>query len=180
MKTSKSGKTTNRAGVKRKEARIVPTAKQKAAAIALSNNIQPGKPVRLQSEILREVGYSETMSYKVAEITESRGFLAALEEVGATDFHIASTYKDAMRANRVATIDGTPVETDIPDHAIRLKAADSVARLKGYTPEKQQGASGNTYNTFVQQNNIDPNSPESQSIVDMTLTMLMQQTERSE
>lgn len=56
-----------------------------------------------------------------------------------------------------------------------------LSAIKEYNAMKKRTsgeASGNTYNTFIQQNNLNPNTPEAKELVDSTLEMLMNKTRR--
>lgn len=65
-----------------------------------------------------------------------------------------------------------------PNDNARQAALKLAYDLKGYTGKKEPdpGQAGNTYNTFIQQNHIDPNTPDAKQLVDNTLDLLMQAT----
>lgn len=59
------------------------------------------------------------------------------------------------------------------------KAMDWLAKY-GFADGKDPNAQGDTYNTFIQQNNYDPRTPSAQELADSTLEYLMQKTGRKE
>jgi hypothetical protein len=64
-----------------------------------------------------------------------------------------------------------------PNATARQAALKLAYELKGYTGKAaEQQPIGNTYNTFIQQNNLNPNAPDSKQLVDKTLDMLMDAT----
>lgn len=161
------------ARAKSKKPKIKVTPKQRLTAKAVLDNVGVGKPLRT---VLRQAGYSEGIAKTPRTVTESRGFIQALNELGATDDELALVFRSGLGANRVDTIKGVSELSDVPDIALRVKTAVEVARLKGYSTEVKHA--GATYNTFIQQNNLNPNAPENSNIVDSTLDMLMEQTKR--
>jgi len=95
----------------------------------------------------------KTAEGQVCEILKEpevqRTFQQMLSEMCPDDFH-SQTYRDCMEATKVisanviapggdgmADAHGTTKDfIDVPDYATRLKAADSVSKLKGYISEK--------------------------------------------
>lgn len=130
-----------------------PTAKQRLAAEKIADNIRSDNP-KTTGEILREVGYSEEVSLTPTKVTESKGFLQVLEEAGVTDDRIAKVMEEGLNATRRVG-DG---ELD-PDYAVRHKYMETALKVKNHQAEGVAGT-GNIYNTFIQQNYIDPNSEE--------------------
>lgn len=63
------------------------------------------------------------------------------------------------------------------DTGARQNALKLAYEVKGKGVPKD-GQGGNTYNTFVQQNNINPNTPAAKTLVDDTLDYLMEKTKR--
>ena len=61
----------------------------------------------------------------------TQGFQNALAEAGATPDKMARVVNEAMDARAVVTYRGEAKESDAPDHAIRLRAADQLADLTG-------------------------------------------------
>lgn len=64
-----------------------------------------------------------------------------------------------------------------PDFAIRHKYMETAIKVAGFVKELDTPA-GNTYNTFIQQNNLNPNAPEAKELVETTLNTLMEQMQR--
>lgn len=67
-----------------------------------------------------------------------------------------------------------------PNSKDRLDALKLAYDLKGYTGKKapEEPPANTTYNTFIQNNQINPNEPKSKQVVDMTLESLMSATQR--
>lgn len=66
-----------------------------------------------------------------------------------------------------------------PNDKARQDALKLAYDLKGRLGSKgDPGAIGNTYNTYIQQNNIDPNGRSAKNIVETTLASLMEGTKR--
>lgn len=59
----------------------------------------------------------------------------------------------------------------------RTKELELAFRVKGKM-KLDEAPAGNTYNTFIQSNTINPNAPDAKTLVDTTLEMLMNQTKR--
>lgn len=67
----------------------------------------------------------------------------------------------------------------VADATAREKALKLAYDIKGKLAKRQAEnptPGGNTYNTFIQQNNLNPNVPEAKELVQNTLDYLMQQT----
>jgi len=163
-----------RARYKRIEKPTVTHKQKRLAELVVENRRHDNKP-KPMGELVREAGYSEATVIKPSEITESKGFRQAMIDIGADESKLASVFNSGLDANRVDIIKGELVASDIPDVPLRVKTAEIVAKLMGYAP--QSTPSGNTYNTVIQ-NNLDPNTTNSQDIVNNTLDMLMNQTKR--
>ena len=106
--------------------------------------IQKGKTLK-QAGI--EAGLNpKSADVQVCQILKEPSFQELLKTVCPDAFH-AQTYRDCMQATKVisaniiapeaADAHGTTKDfVDVPDYATRLKAADSVSKLKGYISEK--------------------------------------------
>lgn len=160
---------------RRKQKKITITPKQQAAAKAVLENTGVGKPL---GQVLKSVGYSDGIAKNPGDVTESKGFKAALIMAGATEEKLASVFNSGLEANRVDVIKGISQTSDVPDISLRVATAEKIAKIYGITPDKDKG--GNTYNTFIQSNNLDPNTSTGKQIVDNTLAMLMAQTKRDD
>lgn len=66
--------------------------------------------------------------------------------------------------------------TQNADFKAKISAIKEYNSLKRRTGSVNPEGTGNTYNTFIQQNNYDPNKIENKTLVDKTLDMLMEQT----
>lgn len=64
-----------------------------------------------------------------------------------------------------------------PNDKTRHDALKLAYDLKGKVTQGKE-PTGDTYNTFIQQNNINPNAPKAKALVDDTLDMLMKKTSR--
>ena len=151
-----------------------PTSKQRILARKILENNSTGKPI---NKLMVEAGYSKNTAIASTEITGSKGLQQALMEIGATPDKLADVFNQGINANRVDIIKGQSEMSTVPDVALRVKTAETVAKLYGFTPDKQ--GSGNTYNTFIQQNQLDPNKVEGRDLVSDTLDMLMNATKRN-
>jgi hypothetical protein len=65
-----------------------------------------------------------------------------------------------------------------PNATARQAALKLAYELKGHIGKSREDGSGvgSTYNTFIQQNNFDPNTPDAKKLVETTLDSLMEQT----
>jgi hypothetical protein len=64
-----------------------------------------------------------------------------------------------------------------PNDKSRADALKLAYDVKGKLAKKD-GDTGDTYNTFIQQNNVNPNTPSSKELVQKTLDAMMDQTKR--
>ena len=98
------------------------TDKQKLAALKISENLRKEKP-QPKGKILKEVGYSKSVSESPSIVTKSKGFQELLEEAGVTDEKLAQVLNDGLDAT-VPVVMGTKSEesfVDIqPDYKTRL------------------------------------------------------------
>jgi len=102
---------------------------------------------RLQGKSMREsairAGYSRNTANIAHEALEPRHELRireALIQVDASSMHVAQALKDALNAGRVHILEDGPVETDVPDHKIRMDAAKLIAQITGELDTKTQVA----------------------------------------
>lgn len=144
----------------------MPTQKQRKAAENILENTRADKPKSI-GEVLVDSGYSPKTAIATTQVTQSKGFLQVLEEAGVTDDRISQVLEEGLSAKK----------DDQPDFGIRHKYLETAIKVKGHiTPV--DAPSGNTYNTYIQQNNLNPNAPEAKDLVDSTLDMLMAKTKR--
>lgn len=66
----------------------------------------------------------------------------------------------------------------VPNDKARQDALKLAYDLRGKLIKKEAPPAGDTYNTFVQQTNVNPNSPSSKELVQATLDVLMAKTKR--
>lgn len=144
------------------------TTKQRLAVEKMLENNRSDKPKTI-GEVLISAGYSPTTSTVTTQITKSKGFLEVLEEVGVTNDRLSQVMEEGLAAER----DGKA------DHGIRHKYLETALKVKGLQGNSDT-PTGNQYNTFIQQTNINPNVPDAKTLVDNTLDMLMKQTKREE
>lgn len=111
--------------------------------------------------ILVEAGYSSNTALAPTKVTRSKGFQELAEEYLPDDFLLEALQED------IKTKKGN-----------RHKELDLAFKVKGKLTPNPDAPAGNTYNTFIQQNNLNPNTPDAKTLVDNTLEMLMNQTKR--
>lgn len=75
-----------------------PTPKQRKLARAISNNLRPDVVTKTTEQLMLKVGYSKSQSIASTQITQSQGFLKALDELGLTDEFIVSSLVSDIRA----------------------------------------------------------------------------------
>lgn len=153
-----------------------PTLKQKRLVELIAEH--SGDDVSMY-KLMRKAGYKEHTATHPAKITETKSFQQALMDAGATPQKIANVFNSGLEANRVDTVKGVSQPSTVPDIDLRVRTAEKLAKLYGMGRDNRD-KSGNTYNTVIQQNNTDPNQTNAQDIVQNTLDMLMQQTNRKQ
>lgn len=99
---------------------ITPTAKQRAVVRIL---VEDGGNPKSFSKAMLQAGYSPAMAKTPKKLTGSRGYQIALSETGISDYQIAQVLSDGLDATRGGS--------DIPDHAMRLRTAEIILRIKG-------------------------------------------------
>ena len=117
---------------RRGRASIEPTVYQEALAEVVAENLKlpPSKRVKTKAELMRRAGYSKgTIGSSSGKVFSSEGFQLALKRAGITEDRLTSVYTDAMQAKQTVTFKGEMSETDLPDHKMRVHAADKLADL---------------------------------------------------
>lgn len=105
------------------------------------------------------VGYSHNTAITPAKVTKSAGFLELLEDHLSDNFLIEA------------------LEEDIKNNKGKRKGELELAfKIKGKLTATEQLPPTSQYNLFIQQNNLDPNTPDAKKLVDNSLDILMQQT----
>jgi hypothetical protein len=104
----------------------------------------------------KDAGYSkstaEKKSYSILQRPLVRSALTnALEQVGVTLEHIVQPIADALKATRsYVNKDGLMVESQVPDHKIRLEASRDAVALLGGIPKVGEGTpSAHGLNLFI-------------------------------
>ena len=92
---------------------------------------------KTQQEAGVEAGLNPNSAYsQVHQILQKplvkKTFLEYLNEAIPDDFH-SNVYRDGMNATKVLA-----PELEVPDHPTRIRAADSVSKLKGLVVDRQQ------------------------------------------
>jgi len=69
----------------------------------------------------------------------------------------------------------------VADHQTRLKAVKLGYEVKGQLTKNDRpaDAGGNTYNTFIGNNTINPNAPKARELADETIKILMEKTKNT-
>lgn len=132
-------------------------------------------------QAIKAAGYSDVVAKTPTKITKSKGFLALLDEAGVTDEKLFEVLKEGLSATKPIYKNNNATKkvelvNNAPDHPTRHKYLETGLRLRGHKEDKPSSA--DTYNTFIQQNNINPNAPKPKALVDDTLDMLMKKTSR--
>jgi hypothetical protein len=145
-----------------------PTLKQRKVVEILTDTNSNHSTMK---DVVLAAGYSLSQAEQPSVITGSRGFQMLLQDAGIDDNKLLKVLNEGLEANKIVG------KTDIeyPDHAIRHKYLETSLRLKGLVKED----TSNTYNTFIQQNQLDVNSKDSRKMVDMTVDYLMEMTKSS-
>jgi hypothetical protein len=98
--------------------------------------IVEGKPALQAAKI---AGYSDSYaharSYELLELPAIRSLLGvALEQAGIGPRELALVLAATLGATKAVTIDGQLLATTVPDHRMRLRAYDRIARACGLVP----------------------------------------------
>ena len=143
--------------------KVTPTPKQIKAAENILANIGSEKPKTIK-EVLLDTGYSDTIATTPSAVTQSVGFLRALEMAGVSDDKLSKVMNDGLEALRNGE----------PDYAVRHRYLETAIKVKGHVKPEDTG--GNQYNTFIQNNTINPNAPDVKELAEKTLEYMMEQT----
>jgi hypothetical protein len=185
----------------------VVTLKQQLVFKALMADIG-NKTVRPLKVILLESGYSPAIAKNPHLVTKSKGFQELLDDVLDDDSLInvhesllkakaidhlvfPLSMSDEEITELISSTGGTVRKFKHGDNATHVwfwtpntKARQDALKLaydiKGKLGKRTDdpGAVGNTYNTFIGENNINPNTPSAKQLVEASLDMLMAQTKR--
>lgn len=127
------------------------TQRQIKAVAKISENLRKDKPEPI-GKILKDVGYSDSVSESPTFVTRSQGFIELLEKAGVTDDKLAKVLDEGLNASKAVVMGKESSESFVdiqPDYAIRHKYLETGLRLKGHG-NKEDIAKGNT---FIQINN---------------------------
>jgi len=81
---------------------------------------------------MSKAGYGEvTVRANVGDIFSSKGLQQALINLGVTPESLLTPANDAMLAKKGTFYQGEYIESESPDHAVRLKGSDQVAEILG-------------------------------------------------
>lgn len=103
--------------------KIRATLKQKKLAKAVIDNIRKPTKAKSLGKLMKEAGYSDSQSKHPSTITQSKGFIAILEEAGCTDELIAKQLHRALNKNG----------EDYYDYVIRDRSIGRLLVLKKHT-----------------------------------------------
>ena len=99
---------------------------------------------RTRTDLMRAAGYKpQVVKSKIGDTFSSPGFRALCEANGMTGESIRKVVDDALQAKTVVTFQGDAKETEAPDHAIRLRAAEYLGKITGLQVERSQVVSVN-------------------------------------
>lgn len=105
-----------------------------------------------QSVVAREVFPNQTpgaaavtMSRELRKANVNEALEAAFAELELTPMTLAATVGNAIGAYKVVQVEGDFIETEVPDHSIRLKAAGMAAQWMGVG----KGEGGGTNINFI-------------------------------
>ena len=118
--------------LEKKKRRIIPTARQKKTALAVIENMKKAQPEPL-GKILQNIGYGTT-ALTPSIITESKGYLQALRDLGLTE--------ELVTTSLVEDIEKKP-QNRVKELAL---ASDILQMRKPSEEVKKDSSKGNTYN----------------------------------
>jgi hypothetical protein len=110
------------------------------------------------------------------EAAEATGELMSDEEIVEMIKDIGGTVRRIVHGRTARHVYFWAANDKSRTDALKL-AYDVKGKLK---PKDDSGNTGATYNTFIQQNNIDPNTPTNRELVDATVKVLMDMTKRKQ
>lgn len=121
------------------------TTKQKIAIQKMSENIGNPNP-KSTGEILRESGYSDSISKSPKRVLESKGWSELMEEYFPPE-KLLKIHKKLLNKKEIVTYQGNYIKTTQPHSDVKY-ALDMLYKLKGYykeeTPDSLTGYEGFT------------------------------------
>lgn len=182
------------------------TLKQQLVFKALLEDIR-NKTIRPLGVVLLEAGYSPTVAKSPTLVTKSKGFQELLDDV-LDDDSLINVHKSLLQAKGIDHLvfplamsdeEITELIDSVGGTVRKFKHGDTATHVWFWAPNtkartdalklaydikgklgKRDGdpGTGNVYNTFVQNNTMNPNTPSAKQLVDATLDVLMAQTKR--
>lgn len=117
--------------------------KAQALAFAVLRAMEKGE-IKNKADLLREAGYSEmTVHARPSDPWNTMTFKRTLAENGVTADTVQAVYKDAMDAKQGSWFKGEYKTSTEADHAMRMRAADSIAKLTGLEINRTQNTNIN-------------------------------------
>jgi len=138
-----------------------PTIRHKKVVELLVDN--GGNNPKSMGEILGAAGYSDAIIHTPSKVTGAAGFQLAMEQAGITDEKLSKVMTEGLDATKYGEA----------DYSVRHKYLETSLRVKGLV---RADTEGNTYNTFIQSNTINPNAPKARALADDVLAMLLEKT----
>lgn len=107
------------------------TIRQKLAASKLSENIRNGRLMKSLGQILKEVGYSESVCKHPDRVTDTKGWQELTANMFISDEELLSLHRELLFAKKVRRLPGNKYFTEMDGNTV-AKALDMAYRLKGY------------------------------------------------
>lgn len=114
---------------------IMATTKQKIAVKKMSENIRKGGS-KTTGQILKEAGYSESVSKSPQRVTESKGWQELMEEYFPSEY-LLKKHKKLLNKKEIVTYQGEYTKTRQPHSDVKY-ALDMLYKLKGLYKEPKQ------------------------------------------
>jgi hypothetical protein len=183
----------------------MPTVKQQLVFKALSENIGSNN-IKPLGTVLIEAGYSKTVSETPNLVLKSKGFQELLDDY-LPDADLITTHKKLLETKRIDHLVFPVAITDeeitelvesvggtvrkiahgetanhvwfwIANDKARHDALKLAYDLKGKLGKRDTPEHSSTYNTFIQNNNVNPEAPGAKELAAKTLETLMELTKR--
>lgn len=182
------------------------TLKQQLVFKALLADIGKGT-IRPLGIVLLEAGYSPAIAKNPQLVTKSKGFQELMDDV-LDDDSLINVHKSLLQAKGIDHLvfplamsdeEITELIESVGGTVRKFKHGDTATHVWFWAPNTKARAdalklaydikgklgkrdgdpgAGNTYNTFIQNNTMNPNTPTSKELVDASLDVLMAQTKR--
>ena len=87
---------------------------------------------KTKEQMMLESGYSKmTAKTHMGQAFTAEGFKHSLKVLGVDEEKIANVFREAIEAKTVVTYRGDAYESDVPDHKLRVQAADKLSEITG-------------------------------------------------